>query len=200
MSHALAAKSDTNDPLSGLYDRDDEQQRLSEILEQRYRAMLRAMHELVAAAFPDVENFRLTDSDVSRILLEAGRRIVGIDEVTRREIATMLRLGNELGLSSWEIANGNERLGYPGIEGLFKETWRGRPEMVARTEMQHAQIRSAVDRYQATGLVNQVELVDGEDDPECAARNGKIVPLEQVPGLAHPHCSLNVIPILREDV
>jgi hypothetical protein len=198
---ALATtKAILDDPLVGLYDPDDEQERLAEILEQRYQSMLRAMHALLRAAFPELEDFRLGDDAVNRILIEAASRVVRIDEATRRAIAEQLRLGQALGLSPWEMANGRPDLEYRGIEGLFRETWRNRGLTVARTELQHAQVTAAVDRYQATGLVDEVKLVDGDQDNACSARNGKIVPIGQVPGLAHPNCTLALIPILREAV
>lgn len=200
MTTALATKAVLDDPLAGLYDPDDEQERLAEILEQRYRAMLRVMHAIVAAAYPDIENFRLGDDAVNRILIEAASRVVRIDEFTRRAIAEQLRLGQALGLSPWEIANGRPDLEYRGIEGLFQETWARRGETVARTELQHAQITASLDRYQATGIIDRVKIVDGDDDAPCAARNGKVVPLTTRPQLLHPNCTMGLVPVPREDV
>lgn len=199
MTHAALAYKQDND-LGGIYDADDEQRRLAELLERAYETVLRAVNAVVAQAFTGMVTLRLDDPATRRILHEAASRVVRIDEVTRQAIASMLAEGQARGYSVWEIAHGVQSDGYPGIDGLFRETWASRAETVARTELQHAQLRSAVDRYQATGLVQQVELVDGEDDEPCKSRNGKVVPLEQVPGLAHPNCTLSVIPILREDV
>jgi hypothetical protein len=194
---ALATKQDTPDT-TPFYDQDDEQERLAVILERRYAAMLQAMHAIVQQAFPEVENFRLDDSATNRILREAASRVVRIDETTRQAIVEQLRLGQALGLSNWEIANGRSDIGYRGIEGLYSETWAGRAETIARTELQHAQNRAAVDRYRATGIIDRVELIDGDEDSPCKERNGKVVPLEQAPGLAHPRCTLNLIAVLRE--
>ena len=133
MMHALAVKQSPEDELGGIYNQDDEQERLAEILEERYHSMLRALQAVIAAAFPELEQFRLTDDAVNRILIEAASRVVRIDEVTRRAIAEQLRLGQALGLSPWEIANGRSDLGYGGIEGLFTETWAGRALTVARS-------------------------------------------------------------------
>lgn len=183
-----------------VYDSRDEQERLAAIMEVRYRRMLKAVHEAIRAAFGlAADRYRLTDSAVNLILVNAAQRVVRIDETTRQAIAEQLRIGQELGLSTWEIANGNPKIDYAGIEGLFKETWHGRAEMVARTELQHAQVTASTNRYRATGLVDEVRLVDGDEDEPCASRNGTIVPLDQVPGLAHPNCTLGVIPILRDD-
>ena len=80
---------------------------------------------------------------MNQLLVEAARQVVRIDETTRQAIAEQLRVGQALGLSTWEIANGNAEIGYHGIEGLYTETWKGRAETIARTELQHAQNEAA---------------------------------------------------------
>lgn len=199
-SRALAIKQPPQDDLGSIYSQDDEQERLAGILEQRYQAMLKALHAIVAAAYPELEQFRLGDDAVNRILIEAASRVVRIDEVTRRAIAEQLRLGQALGLSSWEIANGKPDLGYRGIDGLFQETWRGRAETVARNELTEAQYLASLDRYRATGLIDRVKAVDGDDDEPCRSRNGKVYTIEQAPSRAHVNCTLALIPVLREDI
>lgn len=187
--------------ITDLYDQNEEQERLAVLMEQRYRSVLKAVHEAIAETFglrPD--QFRLTDSAVNRLLVEAAHRVVGIDETTRQAIAEQLRLGQELGLSTWEIANGKPEVGYRGIEGLYAETWKGRAETIARTEIQHAQNQASLQRYADTGLVDKVQIVDGDYDDACARRNGRVVPLSERPGLLHPNCSMTLIPVLREGV
>lgn len=185
--------------ITDVYDSDEEQLRLAALMEERYRRMLEAVNESVRQVFGlSANRMRLTDTAVNRILINAATRVVGIDETTRQAIAEQLRLGQELGLSTWEIANGVPKIGYRGIDGLYKETWKGRAETIARTELQHAQNIASYDRYQATGLVDQLEIVDGDDDAVCANRNGTTVPLSERPQLAHPNCTLAVIPVLRE--
>lgn len=197
MPPALATKAVLD--IDALWDSEDERRRLQQIVDARYVAMLGALHALVAEVFDlDLERFRLDDAATRRILYEAGQRVVRIDETTRQALADLLQQGQELGLSDWEIANGSERAGFPGIDGLFKTTWAGRAATIARTEIAHAQTRAALDRYQASGVVDRVKIVDGDQDAGCAARNGKIVPISQQPGLLHPNCSLSLIPVLRE--
>jgi hypothetical protein len=205
VSQDLATKAEPPD-VGDVFDNEDEQQRLEAIVGEQYTRMLRALHALVLQRFPDadlskVENFRLDDAATRRILHYSATRVVRITETTRAAIAEQLAIGQALGLSTWEIANGVADIDYRGIDGLFSETWRGRAETVARTELQEAQRVSAIDRYHATGLVDRVELADGDDwDEVCRGRHGKVVPLEQAPGLAHPRCTLVLIPVLREGV
>lgn len=188
--------------ITDVYDADDEQERLGDILEQRYQRMLTATHEAIRRLFGlTIDQFRLTDSAVNALLVEAAHQVVRIDETTRQAIAEQLRLGQELGLSTWEIANGRPDIEYRGIEGLYSETWKGRAETIARTELQHAQNEAALNRYAATGMVDMVEIVDGDDwDAECAARNGRVVPLSERPQLLHPRCTLGLIPVLRDGI
>lgn len=183
-----------------VYDRRDEMERLGVILEQRYLRMLQAVHETMIRVFGlDPNRYTITDADVNRILVDAARQVVRIDETTRQAIAEQLRVGQALGLSNWEIAHGNADIGYPGIEGLYGETWSKRAEMIARTELQHAQNEAALNRYAATGMVDYVRIIDGDEwDLPCADRNGTIVPISERPQLNHPHCTLTLVPVIRE--
>ena len=189
---------DVND----VYDGDQERRGLAGILERRYLGMLHAVHEAIIRLYGlDANRFVISDNSVNRILVEAARRVVGIDETTRQAIAEQLRIGQAEGLSTHEIAHGNEKLGYRGIEGLYQETWQGRSEMIARTELQHAQNEASLDRYAATGMVDMVRIIDGDEwDLPCAERNGTIVPVSSHPQLNHPHCTLVLVPVLREGI
>lgn len=199
---AVEFKAEADDVYSG----EAERELLARILGAYYSAVLAAVHEVVRASFIDVpafdpEQFLLEDSATVRLLSQAGARIVRIDETTRQAIAAQLQTGAQRGYNTWQIAHGVPSEDYRGINGLFRETWAGRAEMVARTELQNAQRLSAIDRYNATGLVDEVELIDGDEwDAECANRNGKVVPLAQAPGLAHPNCTLVLVPVLRRGV
>ena len=186
--------------VSQIWDSDDEQRRLIEIWEANFARVLRAVHAIVGRSYPQATNFRLDDADTRRILSMAAQRVVRIDETTRLALQALLQRGQELGLSTWQIAHGSAADEFPGIDGLFRETWRGRADTVARTEMQEAQRLSALDRYRATGLVDRVLIRDGDHDPVCSGRNGKTVPIEQAPELAHPNCKLVLIPVLREGI
>lgn len=186
--------------LDEFYDAESEQMALAQIIEPRYIRMLGAVHELVRTTFPEMEDFRLDDESTASILEHAAKQVVRIDETTRDALRELLKLGQ--GYSQWEIANGVPKDEYPGIEGLFRETWAGRAQTVARNELLEAQHTSALGRYVATGLVDSVRLRDGTSsapDEPCIARNGQVVPLASRPERLHVNCSVVVIPILRGD-
>lgn len=198
MQTARKAIQDLND----VYDSQFEQEALAPIIEVRYTAMLNAVHELVRSTFPEMEDFRLDDAATRRLLVHAAEQVVRIDDTTKAAVQEMLQRGQELGLSNWEIANGSAKDGYPGIEGLFTETWRSRAATVARNELLEAQHNAALDRYRASGLVDRVTLRDGTGsapDQPCLDRNGRTVPLSSNPQRLHVNCAVVVIPVLIGD-
>lgn len=196
----LAVKAEPPPHIDDLWDSDAEQRRLLDIWEGAFTRVLRAVHAVVARSFPQATNFRLDDPATRRMLQQAAHRVVRIDEATRQAIAEVLQVGQERGYSAWQIAHGVPDEEFGGIDKLFKETWRNRADVVARTELQEAQRLSALDRYNATGLVDRVLIRDGDDDEVCSNRDGKTVPIEQAPGLAHPNCRLVLVPVLREGI
>jgi SPP1 gp7 family putative phage head morphogenesis protein len=163
--------------------------------------MLAVVHRLVESAFPELnaEDFRLDDAATRKMLAVAAGRVVLIDEATRNALREVLQEGQRRGYSDRQIADGVPEEGYGGVDGLYLNTWRSRAETIARTEIATAQVEASLDRYAATGLVTKVELVEHTDtDDECAARNGRVVPLASRPQLNHPNCRLSVIPVVED--
>ena len=193
MTAALAVKALRADDLVD----DDAEARLLQIMDDVYRRTMIELHFLVQDALPvDPATFRLRDADTEALLEEAARRVVGISETTRQAIAAKLAEGQRDGLTTQEIAD--------SIAHLFDVTWKNRPFTIASTEIAEAQRLAAINRYQASGLVESVKISDatrGKDHTEtCLARAGTTVPLDEAPPLDHPNCSLVLIPVLREGV
>lgn len=71
---------------------------------------------------------------------------------------------------------------------------------IARTETGTAYNRGAITGYKESGVVEEVDVVDGDDDEECAAANGQRWTLEQAEQnpLAHPNCRRTFIPVVKE--
>jgi len=188
-----------------VFDSEAEQEALAAILDPRYVGMLNATHEAVGSALApflgfDAEGFRLDDAATRALLAESAERVVLITAATRDALRAQLREGQRRGYSAHEIAYGVPAEDYRGVDHLFRTTWKGRAETVARTELAHAQNVASLNRYEATGLVAEVEIVEHDDtDAPCAARNGKVVPLSEKPGLLHPNCQMGLIPRVRTD-
>src|SRR5262245_7262448 len=132
-----------------IYDSEAEMRELYAILGPRYVAMLVAVHNSLQRLLPTVNilRFRVNDADVAYMLTQAAEQVTTIDRTTRQAIREQLVIGQANGLSTYEIANGREDIGYRGIRGLYMDTWTGRPEMIARTELQHAQNEASLNRY-----------------------------------------------------
>jgi len=187
--------------LEDVYDPEAEQGFLARVLFPRYLRMLEAVHQLVASVFPwlSPDEFRLDDPATRKQLALAAEQVVKIDQSTREQLRAVLQEGQKRGYSNHEIAQGVPADGFGGIRGLYLDTWRGRAETIARTEIATAAVSASLDRYAATGLVTHVRLHENEDtDDFCADRNGKVVPISEKPGLAHPNCRLGVEPVVNE--
>ena len=191
--------------LEDVYDSEAEAEALAAILDARYLGMLAATHEAVGSAlapFPgfDAEAFRLDDEATRRILAESAERVVLINDATRAALREQLQEGQRRGYSAFELAYGVPNDDYRGVDHLFAVTWKGRAETVALTELAQAQAVAALDRYAASGVVDEVEIVEHEDtDEPCASRNGTVVPLSARPLPLHPRCRMGTIPRVRAD-
>jgi hypothetical protein len=188
--------------LNDVYSAEEEQALLARIIFPRYERMLTAVHQMVASNFPELspEEFRLDDAATRKMLAKAGERVMLIDGATRRALQEVLQLGQVRGYSDRQIADGVPEDGYGGVEGLYLNTWKSRPETIARTELSEAMVQASLDRYEATGLVHEVEIIEHRDtDDACAARNGKVVPLATRPGLLHPNCRASLVPVVRTE-
>ena len=65
-----------------------------------------------------------------------------------------------------------------------------------RTELGFATNDAALDRYLEGGLT-EVDIIDGDDDAVCGGRDGTRVEIaSQRPSLAHPNCTLVVVPVI----
>jgi hypothetical protein len=187
--------------LEDVYDPEEEQGRLARILFPRYVRMLEAIHQLVASVFPwlSPDEFRVDDPATRKQLALAAEQVVGIDATTRGALRDVLREGQRRGYSAFQLAEGVPAEGFGGIKGLYLETWKGRAELIARTEMATAQLAASKDRYKATGLVSRIQIVEHEDtDAPCAAMNGRVFPVEEAPGLEHPNCRRGYVPIVDD--
>lgn len=186
--------------LSDLYDPEREQGLLARVLFPRYLRMLQAVGDLVASVFGLApQEFRVDDPAARKQLALAAEQVVRIDQSTRAQLRDVLREGQQRGYSDLQIADGVPAEGFGGIRGLYLDTWKGRAETIARTEIATAQVSASLDRYAATGVVTHVRLHENEDtDEPCAERNGTVVPIASRPGLLHPNCRVGIEPVVDD--
>lgn len=158
--------------------------------------ILRASWEVWNQAL-DVElAFDESDPAVVAALAQSGDRISGIAETTRSAVRDLLQYGAAQGWSIGELVRGDDDR--PGLRDLVEQTYRGRAQTIARTELAEAQQTAAVARYEATGVRRVLVLDNGQDDPDDACRqlNGTTQTLEwaRQNTTGHPNCTRSFAP------
>lgn len=143
-----------------------------------------------------------TDPRLQALLNEAGTRITGIHRETLRAIREVLVESGERGYSTWQIANGVPKDGFRGLRSVVTETYRGRAEMISRTELSYAMQSAAHDRYEEA-RVSEVDVIDGpgcglrsHQDPDKANGTRRTLILARQYPLAHPACRRVSTPVL----
>jgi hypothetical protein len=133
------------------------------------------------------------DSVTNYVLRRGGERVVEMATTSRNDILAAIKstVTDNVGAS---IPDLSAKL-TEALDGL--PTWSDeRAEMIARTETMFAYNDSALGSYREYG-VDRVEAIDGDDDTECADRNGRTFPLEEALGIAdHPNGTLDWVPVV----
>jgi len=135
------------------------------------------------------------DPGVRRLLAQSGERVSGINAETRDQLRRALGIARDEGLSPKQVAQMIRDL--PAFNA-------SRAETVARTELATADNAGAVARYRASGLVDEVAIIDG---PECGwtahddgdLANGTRRSLDDFENhtLSHPNCVRSRSPVIR---
>lgn len=124
---------------------------------------------------------------VELALGRGAARVTRINDWTRAQLKKLIGQAVEAGMS-------------PREAGDLIENWSGwdeyRAERIARTELMFAYNAAALDSYDALG-VKEVDAIDGDDDPECAERNGQRFTLAEAASIQdHPNGTLDWVPVL----
>ena len=134
-----------------------------------------------------------------------GDRITNINERTRDAIKAELIEGTRRGYSIPQLLEGVEAEGFAGVQGALLDNgvaaWDPyRAEMIARTETALSFNRAAIRGYGEFG-VREVQAIDGDEDAECAARNGAVFTVDEALAITdHPNGTLDWVPILDKAV
>jgi HK97 family phage portal protein len=159
---------------------------LGETLAPLQMAQLGAVSRLVMAELSIA--FTVDDPLTRAYLQEAGVNIVGITDTTREAVSAALIEGQASGEGIDQLARRIRDL--PAFS-------QARAELVARTELGHAQNTAALTSYQRSGVVVGVRVLDGDSDSACAAMNGRTFLLDQAPAsLEHPNCVRAFAPLV----
>lgn len=139
-----------------------------------------------------LEGYEMGAGLTEDVLGKLGTSITGINETTRDDVSRIVGAGLDEGLSTDEIAD--------NLRGLYDETYSGRSETIARTESINAYNLGTTATYRDSGLVEEVEVFDGDYDEECAAADGEIWTLDQAEEnpTEHPNCQRGFSPVVLE--
>lgn len=161
--------------------------------------LVRASWEVWNTALDDDAAFDLADPAVAAALRSAGQRITAIAETTRAAVQELLTYGAEQGWTIGQLVAGTEDR--PGLRDLVSQTYRGRAQTIARTELGTAQQAAAVARYKAAGITRVQVLDNGMDDsdPRCTELNGTVQTLAwaEANPLQHPNCVRAFAPVVE---
>ncbi len=124
---------------------------------------------------------------VAHVLTKGAGRVTGINATTRIDLQAIIAKGMVDGLSPREL--GDQIEAYHGWDEY-------RAERIATTELQFAYNTAATSTYKDMG-VNQVQAIDGDEDEECAARDGQIFDVDEAASIEdHPNGTLDWVPVV----
>lgn len=182
----------------------DHAKRLTDALVPRYIDLLELAWNENAERLGVQGAFDLKNENVQKTVKDLGKRITGISETTRDEIRTALDqiFAGDKVPGTDEIARRLREIGEldPGPNATPREKRRAarRAQTISRTETQVAFNQGALTTYEEAGV--RVEILDSDNDEECAARNGKIVSVDEARDIvdsAHPNCQIAVVPVVE---
>ena len=135
---------------------------------------------------------------VERVMKRGAARVTGINETTRQKINDAIIRGLEAGSTINDVADAidaGSSIGGLDLGALFDDY---RSEMIARTELMDAYNSSAIATYSDAGF-DQLQAIDGDGDPECAARDGQIFSSDDADSIEdHPNGTLDWVPVIEE--
>jgi hypothetical protein len=141
------------------------------------------------------------DPIVTDLLAHGGQRIKDINARTLQSITLELAEGTRRGYSIPQLIDGVPEEGFRGVTGVTLDNGTPvfgdlRAETIARTETALSYNRASVAGYKELG-VEQFVAYDGDDDPECAERNGQTFSADEALEVEdHPNGTLVFSPLV----
>jgi hypothetical protein len=164
-----------------------EDERMTRAIAPHATTLAGTVVERTTAAMKRPGKASFDDVVLAAVRTSVGERITGINQTTREAIAALIAQGFDDGLSPSEVAD--------LVSGATTFD-AARAELIARTESALAYNEAALRSYGEFG-VDQVEAIDGDEDPECAERNGQVYPLTEALGITdHPNGTLDWAPVI----
>lgn len=174
---------------------DSEGEELLKVLRALYASGVQVGWELASGLIGADPDFPAADPRVMELLDGAGERIGGIVEETRLQVVDALHTARAEGLGIQQTVELLQDL--PAFSA-------SRAETVARTELAIADNKGAIGRYQASGIVDEVDIIDGPDcgwathtDEDKAHGTRRTLEEWSQHVIAHPRCVRSAAPVIR---
>ncbi len=162
---------------------------LNQLLVRAEAQMWEESQDLVVEILPAVEPVPMPAVQVERI----GARVTRITETTRRQVGKVISEGFDLGLSDQDIAE--------NLRSVVEETYKGRADTIARTEIAMVDAEATVDAYGQVG-VTHVIITDGpgcgwakHNDEDKADGTVRTLEAWRAKPIAHPNCVRGAAPL-----
>lgn len=162
---------------------------LAQLLTAAEAVMWDDSQALVATVLTEVEPVAMPASVQGRI----GQRVTQITEATRSQVASTISEGFGSGLSDAQIAD--------ELRSVVEETYKGRADTIARTEIATVDAEATVDAYDQVG-VTHVIISDGSGcgwrkhkDPDKADGTRRTLAAWRSKPIAHPNCVRSAAPL-----
>lgn len=168
------------------WDSKAEDARIRRVLEKHNLATAELVTEQVPALLPRKAD-PFVDSVMTFVKTRTGERVTGINQTTQDAIADLIEEGIADGLGPDAVADSIVEA------GIFDEA---RAELVARTESMFAYNDAALSSYREFD-VKRVTAIDGDQDAECADRNGREYSVDDAFDVVdHPNGTLDWAPVI----
>lgn len=163
---------------------------LEERMRDFYPGVMKLAYSDANAALPVDVAFDLSNPAIKKTIRQLARKVRNVTETTRDEIRAIIDRGTEAGLSVSDMAK--------QIRERGEIASKTRSLTIARTESAVAYSTGSVLAYKEAG-VTKVEVLDSDDDEECASANGAIWTLEEAMEhpIGHPNCQRSFAPVVE---
>lgn len=218
VSKAVAIRWDPDD-----IDWDIEERELSAIMATWYATVGTEAYTLVSEQLGTQIAWNLNSRGVKRVMASIATRVVGITDTSREALRRTVLDAIDRGLSIEQLVAGDD--GFTGLREMVRG-WAGltgevardasdrrrlaaeerqalsRAQTIARTETATAYSLASINGYRDSGLVDEVQVLDGpdcgwssHDDPDLA--NGMVVSLDDAEAypVSHPNCQRAFAPV-----
>lgn len=166
---------------------------LTALLERPLTTLAQGVQDHIGEVLPQAKAAPV--GTVERALARGAARVKGITSRTRDAVRDFIVAGLEEGLSPAELADQIEAgvlldNGVPAFDEY-------RAELIARTELMDAYNGAALGTYADVGLT-MVQAIDGDQDEQCADRNGREFTIADADGIEdHPNGTLDWVPVIE---